>query len=144
MYQEACQQSEFFLKKLSRKFFIDDYNLVMLNSPLIFPVLSPKVAILLPSKLLDVSFVWNNEKGVYSLYSKKIDDRKLSGLQYVALYIQKMLNHKIKNSRNQDTFETQQPFSILEATNYLNNPNAKLVNALNRNIKCHRKSVHVI
>ena len=80
MYQEACQQSEFFLKKLSRKFFIDDYNLAMLNSPLIFPVLSPKVTILLPSELLDVSFVWSNEKGVYSIYSKKIDDRKLSGL----------------------------------------------------------------
>ena len=45
-----------------------------------FPVLSPKVAILLPSKLLDVSFVWSDEKGVYSIYSKKIDDRKLSGL----------------------------------------------------------------
>ena len=72
----------------------------MLNSPLIFPVLSPKVAILLPSKLLDVSFEWSNEKKVYSIYTKKIDDRKLSGLQYVAVYIQKMLNHKISNSNN--------------------------------------------
>ena len=78
--KKLASNLNFFLKKLSRKFFIDDCNLVMLNSPLIFPVLSPKVAILLPSKLLDVSFVWNNEKGVYSLYSKKIDDRKLSGL----------------------------------------------------------------
>lgn len=65
-----------------------------------FPVLSPKVAILLPSKLLDVSFEWSNEKKVYSIYTKKIDDRKLSGLQYVAVYIQKMLNHKISNSNN--------------------------------------------
>ena len=78
--KKLASDLNFFLKKRSRKFFIDDYNLVMLNSPLIFPVLSPKVAILLPSKLLDVSFVWNNEKGVCSLYSKKIDDRKLSGL----------------------------------------------------------------
>lgn len=144
MYQEACQQSEFFLKKLSRKFFIDDYNLAMLNSPLIFPVLSPKVTILLPSELLDVSFVWSNEKGVYSIYSKKIDDRKLSGLQYVTVYIQKMLNHKITNSKNQDTFETQQSFSILQAASSLDNPNAKSVNVLNRNIKCHKKTVHVI
>ena len=105
----------------------------MLNSSLIFPGLTPKVATLLSSKFLDVYLAWKNEKKeVHSIYTKNLDDRELSGLQYIAGYVLQKLNQKIRNLKNYDSFESQQALSILQATKSSDNPNAKLVNALNR------------
>ena len=82
------------------------------------------------SKFLDLYLAWNSEKFV--LYTKNLDDRKLSGLQYVAGYVLQNLNQKIRNLKNYDSFESQQALSILQATKSSDNPNAKLVNAWNR------------
>ena len=42
------------------------------------------------------------------------------------------LNQNNRNLKNYDSFESQQTLSILKATKSSNNPNVKLVNALNR------------
>ena len=97
---------------------------------MIFPGLTPKVATLLSSKLLDVYLAWNNEKKVHSIYTKILDDRKLSELQYIAGYVFQKLNQEIRILKNYDSFESQQALSILQATKSSNNP--KLVNTLNR------------
>ena len=78
--------------------------------------MTPKVATLLSSKFLDVYLAWKNEKKeVHSIYTKNLDDRELSGLQYVAGYVLQKLNQKIRNVKNYDSFETQQALSILQA-----------------------------
>ena len=102
----------------------------MLDSSLIFPGLTPKIPTLLSSKLLDVYLAWNNEKKVHSIYTKILDDRKLSELQYIAGYVFQKLNQEIRILKNYDSFESQQALSILQATKSSNNP--KLVNTLNR------------
>ena len=57
------------------------YNLIALDSSLIFPGLTSKVATFLSSKLLDVDLAWNKEKKeVHSIYTENLDDRELSGL----------------------------------------------------------------
>ena len=85
-----------FAKKVSRKFYTDEYNLIVLASSLIFSGLTAKVATLLSSKFLDVCLAWNNEKkDVHSIYTKNLDDRELSGLQYIADYV--LLNQKNRN-----------------------------------------------
>ena len=105
----------------------------MLDSSLIFPGLTPKVANLLSLKLLDVYLAWNNKKKeVHSIYTKNLDDRELSGLQYIAGYVLQIINQKTRNLQKNDLFEPQQFLSILQATKSSNNPNTKLVNALNR------------
>ena len=104
----------------------------MLDSSLIFPGLTPKVANLLSLKLLDVYLAWHNKKKeVHSIYTKNLDDRELSGLQYIAGYVLQIINQKIRNLQKNDLFESQQFLSILQATKSSNNPNTKLVNALN-------------
>ena len=76
---------------------------------MIFPGLTPKGATLLSSKLLDVYLAWNNEKKeVHSIYTENLDDRELSGLQYIADYVLQKLNQKIRNLRNYDLLESQQ------------------------------------
>ena len=103
----------------------------MLDSSLIFPGLTPKVANLLSLKLLDVYLAWNNKKKqVHSIYTKNLNE--LSGLQYIAGYVLKIINQKTRNLQKNDLFESQQFLSILQATKSSNNPNTKLVNALNR------------
>ena len=120
-------------KKSGESFYTDGYNLIVLDSSLIFPGLTPKVATLLSSKFSDVYLAWNNEKKeVHFIYNKNVDHRKLSGLHYVADYVLQKLNHKIRNLKNYDSFESQHTLSILQATKSSDNPNAKLVNALNR------------
>ena len=120
-------------KKSAESFYTDGYNLIVLDSSLIFPGLTTKVATLLSSKFLDVYLAWNNDKKeVHSIYTKNLDDRKLSGLQYIAGYVLQKLNQKNRNLKNYDSSESQQALSILKATKSSNNPNAKLVNALNR------------
>ena len=105
----------------------------MLDSSLIFPGLTPKVANLLSLKLLDVYLAWNNKKKeVHSIYTKNLDDRELSALQYIAGYVLQIINQKIRNLQKNDLFESQQFLSILQARKSSNNPNTKLVNALNR------------
>ena len=83
--------------------------------------MTPKVATLLSSKFLDMYLAWNNEK-------KEV----YRSLQYIADYVLQKLNQKIRNLKNYDSLESQQALSILQATKSSNNPNAKLVNALNR------------
>ena len=62
-YQKASQQFDIFLrKKSSGRFYTGGYNLIVLDSSSIFPVLTPKVATSLSSKFLDVYLAWNNEK----------------------------------------------------------------------------------
>ena len=120
-YQKASQQFDIFLrKKSSGRFYTGGYNLIVLDSSSIFPVLTPKVATLLSSKFLDVYLAWNNEK-------KEV----YRSLQYIADYFFQKLNQKIRNLKNYDFFESQQALSILQATKFSNNPNAKLANALN-------------
>ena len=100
---------------------------------MIFPGLISKVATLLSSKLLDVDLAWNKEKKeVHSIYTENLDDREPSGLQYIAGFVLQKLNQKIRNLKNYDLFESQQALSILHTTKSSNNPNEKLVNALNR------------
>ena len=119
-------------KKSAESSYGDGYNLIALDRSLIFPGLTAKVATLLSSKFLDVYLAWNNEKkNVHSIYTKNLDDREFSGLQYIAGYVLKKLNQKIRNLTNCDSFESQQALSILQATKSSDNPNAKVVNALN-------------
>ena len=83
-------------RKSAESFYTDGYNLTVLDSSLIFPGLTTKVATLLSSKFLDVYLAWNNEKKeVHSIYTKNLDDRELSGLQYIADYV--LLNQKNRN-----------------------------------------------
>ena len=65
---------------------------------------------------MDVYLARNNEKKeVHSRYTKSLDDRELSELRYIGGHVLKKLNYKIRNSKNYDTFESQEGFSILEA-----------------------------
>ena len=60
--------------------------------------MTPKVATLFSSKFLNVYLASNNEKKeVHSICTKNLDDRELSGLQYIAGYVLLNLNQKIRN-----------------------------------------------
>ena len=114
------QQFDTLQKKSAGSFYTGGHNLIVLDSSLIFPGLTPKVATLLSSKFLDVYLAWNNEK-------KEV----CRSLQYIADYVLQKLNQKIRNLKNYDSFESQQALSILQAIKSSKNPNAKLVNAVN-------------
>ena len=85
-------------KRSAESFYTNGYNLIALDSSLIFPGMTPKVATLFSSKILDVYLAWNNKKKeVHSIYTKNLDDRELLGLQYIAGYVLLNLNQKIRN-----------------------------------------------